>query len=479
VSEPREAVREFVSTRPSKRVHLLLSAGGIRCLSYIGALEQLEEEGFEIATVSTCSAGTLVGALYCCGVRPAAMREAMLNLDLRRLAGEVRWPALRRARTLMSWPYAMYPEPGIPRVYRQILESEGLDPEPKLGDLRPPLATAAVDVAAKRLLVYSSDGNPDMPVGELLSIATAIPLYYAPHIRDGREILDASLASYAPIWIATGQPEDLPIIVLRSQPAARPMKKGPLPAWMNQIFTGAIASRDTFLLERMPRVSVYDIESDLRAFDFGISTPQVEELIKSGRRTIAEAEERREEALASPSLFEGGDDDQAQQTAAQLYRAHLDRVARSRTATVFLSYAHEDRMWVNRLRTRLGALIADPEISVWDDSYLKPGTLWRPAVEDAIMRARVAVLFISRNFDQSTFIANTELPLVRERVRPGAIFWVSIDGTRPKGPERKLQTVRNAAALESMEEADADRTLAELAHLVEESYRDGTHAPQG
>jgi predicted acylesterase/phospholipase RssA len=123
-----------------------MGAGGIRCLSYIGALDQLEREAVEIATVSTCSAGTLVGTL-CCGVRADAMREATLNLDLRRLAGDVGWPVLRRAWSFRAWPYAMYPEPGIPRVFRQILEAEGLDPEPKLGDLRVPLATAAVDVA--------------------------------------------------------------------------------------------------------------------------------------------------------------------------------------------------------------------------------------------------------------------------------------------------------------------------------------------
>jgi hypothetical protein len=98
-----------------------MGAGGIRCLSYIGALDQLEREAVEIATVSTCSAGTLVGALYCCGVRADTMREATLNLDLRRLAGDVGWPVLRRAWSFRAWPYAMYPEPGIPRVFRQIL----------------------------------------------------------------------------------------------------------------------------------------------------------------------------------------------------------------------------------------------------------------------------------------------------------------------------------------------------------------------
>src|SRR4051794_19100150 len=147
-----------MSGERSERVHLLLSAGGMRCLAYIGALQQLEREGFQVATVSTCSAGTFVGALYCCGVRPDAMREAALRLDLRRLAGDARGKWIRRLRSLPSWP-ALYPRPGIPRVFGKILEDNCLDPDVTLGDLREsPLATAAVDVAARRLLVYSTEG---------------------------------------------------------------------------------------------------------------------------------------------------------------------------------------------------------------------------------------------------------------------------------------------------------------------------------
>jgi hypothetical protein len=53
---------------------------------------------------------------------------------------------------------------------------------------------------------------------------------------------------------------------------------------------------------------------------------------------------------------------------------------------------------------------------------------------------------------------------------------VSIDGTELKGPEGKLQAVGNTTGLELMEEADADRILSELAHVVEEAYREATHA---
>ena len=60
--------------------------------------------------------------------------------------------------------------------------------------------------------------------------------------------------------------------------------------------------------------------------------------------------------------------------------------------TVFLSYAREDRRWVERLRERLGCLIADPDVAVWDDTYIGYGADWDDAIYSAMVRARVAVL---------------------------------------------------------------------------------------
>jgi predicted acylesterase/phospholipase RssA len=464
--------RRGVPAGDLERVHLLLSAGGVRCLSYIGALEQLEKR-YEIATVSTCSAGTLIGALYCCGVSPQAMREAVLGLDLRRLAGDPRRLWLRRLLMFRSWPYALYSEPGIPRVFQEILEREGLDPNPTLGGLRVPLCTAAVDVAAKRLLVYSTDGNADMAVTELLSIATAIPFLYPPHERQGRAILDASLASYAPIWLATGQVEDLPIVVLRPQQAGARVEKGRV-AWMNQVMSGAIASRDTFLLERMPKVRVYDIRLEVSALNFALSRASIEALIETGRREVAEQDEAAQEQRqpeAISSTVPDGDDTRAQGKATALYGVHLDRLATRRAATVFLSYAREDRQWVKLLRQRLGDLLAEPGVSIWDDSYIKPGSDWDATVGDAIRRARVAVLFVSRSFVESAYINGTELPLLRAHVAPGRVLWVSVDGTPPAGPEQALQAVGNARALTSLDEPGREQLLSELARQIEETYR--------
>jgi predicted acylesterase/phospholipase RssA len=441
----------------------------MRCVTYIGALMQLRDEGYEFATVSTASAGTLIGALHCSGVAPETMREAVLDMNLARMAGNARFRPLKRLWTLRSWPYALYSDPGIVGAFSEIAKSAGRAPNPTLSDLAVPLSTAAVDVAGKRMLVYSTAQHPDMRVGELLRIAVGIPLMYRPHERQGREVLDVSLASDAPVWLAAGQPEDLPIIVLRTAgPRVRSRRLG---SWLADVVQSAVVSRDTFELERLPRVTVHDIQSDVESFAFDLSRTDVSKLVDLGRRVVAEAGERRSQRFVGPSE---GPEGRAERQAGGLYSRHLDRLAHERKSTVFLSYAHEDAQWVSALRAQLNALLADPRVELWDDSYITPGAVWLGAIEDAIERARVGVLFVSEHFHGSDFIRERELALLRKAYAGGGLrlLWLSIDGTQPPEPERAIQAlVSPAHPLTALSEVEASAALSSAARAIEEAYR--------
>ena len=51
----------------NKTVSLVLGSGGARGLSHIGAIKYMEEEGYEIRSISGCSMGALIGGVYACG----------------------------------------------------------------------------------------------------------------------------------------------------------------------------------------------------------------------------------------------------------------------------------------------------------------------------------------------------------------------------------------------------------------------------
>jgi predicted acylesterase/phospholipase RssA len=470
-----EAERE--PSEVTQRVHLLLSSGGFRCLSYIGALQQLQRRRYEAATVSTCSAGTFVGALYCCGLTPDEIQEAVLELDLREITGPVWWRPARFLWSLRSRPYVL-PREGFAKAFRQIMGAVGRDPDPTLGDLDIPLFTAALDIVGQQLLAYSSKANPDMRVGELLSIAVAIPFLYPPHRREGRELLDASLASHTPVWLATGQEETLPVVVLRAPVALRPGSRRGLKPWVDDILYSSVAGRDNALLARLPQVSVYDIQTTLPARSFTLPRGAVDQLIQQGRTCVADRMDR--ESEPGLPLTGSPDDDGAQRGAADLYGRHLNRLtALTRPPTVFISRAREDRAWVERLRPYLVELLDDPEVFVWDDSYIRSGDLWDLAIQDAITRARVAVLLVSRSFLASTYITERELSLLRDRRKAGQVrvLWISLDGSLPPEEEQAVQGfVGWEHPLGDMPETAAEGKLRDLAREIERAYR-GNDAP--
>ena len=47
--------------------------------------------------------------------------------------------------------------------------------------------------------------------------------------------------------------------------------------------------------------------------------------------------------------------------------------------TIFISYSHEDVVWLQMLRKFLGVLEKEGIIKFWDDSAIKPGERWRRA----------------------------------------------------------------------------------------------------
>lgn len=63
-----------------KTVSLVLSSGGARGMAHIGAIEALEEAGYEIVSIAGCSAGALVGGIYATGQLPV-FKNWICNLD--------------------------------------------------------------------------------------------------------------------------------------------------------------------------------------------------------------------------------------------------------------------------------------------------------------------------------------------------------------------------------------------------------------
>ena len=71
--------------------------------------------------------------------------------------------------------------------------------------------------------------------------------------------------------------------------------------------------------------------------------------------------------------------------------------------SVFISYSHADRKWLERLQVHLRPLIRDSIADIWDDTRIKPGDSWQLEIRKALESASVAVLLISADFLASEF----------------------------------------------------------------------------
>ena len=71
-----------------RRAALVLAGGGARGVAHIGAIEELESQGFEVHAVAGTSMGALVGGMYASG-HLEAFKEWMYTLDKYKVFGLV------------------------------------------------------------------------------------------------------------------------------------------------------------------------------------------------------------------------------------------------------------------------------------------------------------------------------------------------------------------------------------------------------
>lgn len=133
---------------------------------------------------------------------------------------------------------------------------------------------------------------------------------------------------------------------------------------------------------------------------------------------------------------------------------------------IFISYAHTDEKWLEKLQQHLKVLSKYYEnIDCWDDTKLRGGDKWRDEISAAISKANVAILLVSTAFLASDFISNDELPPILRKAEE--------EGTRI------LSLIVSPCDFEDSELGDfqavnsPDRTLADLGDneaAVERAY---------
>lgn len=165
--------KEIRPAASGKKVALVLGGGGARGFSHIGALKAFEEDGFDFDFCVGTSVGSLIGVLYCAGVKAAELIPYAAELDLR----EIHHRFLIR--------------PDDPaKIGKLVTNFLG---DAKIEDLIKPFYAVAVDLVSGREAVFDR-GSAALAV----AASCAVPGLFRPLVQGARHLVDGGLLNNIP-----------------------------------------------------------------------------------------------------------------------------------------------------------------------------------------------------------------------------------------------------------------------------------------
>ena len=261
-----------------RRVALALSGGGARGVAHIGAIEELERQGYEITAVSGTSMGALVGGVYVSG------RYRVFGLVDFSLSAE-----------------------GLVKGERVIREMQRLVPDVRIEELSRPFTAVAADVLTGREVVISRGGLFDA-----IRASISIPSVFRPVHRDGMVLIDGGTVNPLPVNRVQRREGDLLVAVDVCAPfASDPAARAHVSLNYYKMLVSSSQIMQQHITQLMCRLCPPDVLVELPADSYGMfEFYRAGELVEAGRRAMREALERFAQGLPAPDGAEAPADRQ-------------------------------------------------------------------------------------------------------------------------------------------------------------------------
>ncbi|WP_038580440.1 patatin-like phospholipase family protein [Dyella japonica] len=182
------------STLPAKAaatkkptVALALGSGGAKGLAHIGAIEEIEAQGYQIVAIAGTSMGALIGGIYAMG-KLAVYRDWVCSLAKMDVLKLVDW-------TLSGG--------GLIKGERIIETMRGLIGDAAIEDLPLAYTAVATDLDRERE-VWLTRG----PLFDAIRASIAIPTLFRPHVLSERRLIDGGLLNPVPVTPLIREPAD-------------------------------------------------------------------------------------------------------------------------------------------------------------------------------------------------------------------------------------------------------------------------------
>lgn len=191
-SAQKSTDKKTAPTGKGKTVALTLGSGGARGYAHIGAIEVLQERGYNIIAISGCSMGALIGGMFAAG-KMQDYKDWVTGLG--------QFDVLKLLDVTFTSVGAIRGE----KVFSIVREMLG---DTRIEDL--PIAYTAV---ATDLLAHKEIWFQEGPLDRAIRASIAIPSVVTPLVLDGRVLVDGALLNPLPIIPTISAHADLVVAV--------------------------------------------------------------------------------------------------------------------------------------------------------------------------------------------------------------------------------------------------------------------------
>ena len=203
-----------------KKCDGVFEGGGVKGIGFAGAIEAVEQAGYEFENVVGTSAGAIVAALVAAGYTGKELKQVMSTVDYSKFREPTKLSKLGligNAISILCY-YGAYSSDYFKDWFQDLLDKKGVK---TFGDLRTRYSedrykykfqAVASDLSIQKILVLPGDLkqfgiDPDtFEVAEAVQMSMSIPFFYKPKrmktwLKTTHYIVDGGLLSNYPVWI--------------------------------------------------------------------------------------------------------------------------------------------------------------------------------------------------------------------------------------------------------------------------------------
>lgn len=191
-------------------IRVALSGSGFRLGAHLGALQAIEDAGYEVIEISGTSGGSIVASLYASGMSLADLKSLCLSLDWSPMMSFSPWTLITKRAYCSGNALLDF-----------LTEQTGAK---KFADVPVALKVVASDLLTEREFEFGKASTPDAPIALAARASASIPLVFSPVAYQDAMLVDGGCTDNIPVSNLTV--DEVPRVGIFLESGDSPLKSG-------------------------------------------------------------------------------------------------------------------------------------------------------------------------------------------------------------------------------------------------------------